>query len=478
MKKITLFLFTLSIYSIVFAQTEIDALRFAQQDILGSAKFSAMSGAYGALGADFSALSYNPAGLGLYQYSELSFTPNFSNTIATSYYSGNRAEDEHYKMGISNFGYVISSPKNDMQWKRINMAFGYNRLTNFSQRIYIIGENNASSLIDNFVANAQGNTINQLNEFADLLAWNTYLFDPKNNQDDGQYISNLNSSQNKTQEEMTKRIGSLGEYICALGTSFEERIYLGLTIGFPSIDFYEQSIYSEKQFADTAAHLDYFDFEEEYTTTGNGMNLKAGFIARVNDWIKIGGALHSPTVYEMHDEYASSLIVHWNDTLGTIKDDSPLGYFDYELRTPWKAIGSMAINLHKKGQISADIEIIDYSASKYNAHDYKFTEENNLIHTTFTKTYNMRVGGEWLLNPIKIRAGYALYGSPYKNNPDLEQSSYSFGMGIDKGSLVLDIAYILSEGQNQHNLYSADLVSPTNIITTNHNLLFTLGIRY
>ena len=46
------------------AQTEIDALRYSQADIVGTARFSAMAGAYGALGGDFTTLSYNPAGIG------------------------------------------------------------------------------------------------------------------------------------------------------------------------------------------------------------------------------------------------------------------------------------------------------------------------------------------------------------------------------------------------------------------------------
>ena len=44
---------------------------------MGTARFSAMAGAYGGLGADFTALSYNPAGIGFYQFSELIFTPQF-----------------------------------------------------------------------------------------------------------------------------------------------------------------------------------------------------------------------------------------------------------------------------------------------------------------------------------------------------------------------------------------------------------------
>ena len=91
---------------------------------------------------------------------------------------------------------MVSSSKSGNEWKRINLAFGYNKTTNYKKRTYISGENNSTSMIDNFVSNAQGNTIDNLNSFTELLAWNTYLIDPlisNNNIIDGAYISNSSS---------------------------------------------------------------------------------------------------------------------------------------------------------------------------------------------------------------------------------------------------------------------------------------------
>ena len=45
-----------------------------------------LSGAIGSLGGDFSCLSYNPAGLGMYQFTTKSlFSPSFSVNNTTSY---------------------------------------------------------------------------------------------------------------------------------------------------------------------------------------------------------------------------------------------------------------------------------------------------------------------------------------------------------------------------------------------------------
>ena len=107
---------------------------------------------------------------------------------------------------------------------------------------------------------------------------------------------------------------------------------MGATIGMPSIDYYEKSTYTESEFADTAAPLQSFDYDEELTTTGRGFNLKVGVITRLNDWIRVGGALHSPIFYDMEDEYSTAITAVWSDTLGTKYDSSPFGYFNYELK--------------------------------------------------------------------------------------------------------------------------------------------------
>ena len=363
MQRLLFTLLSVSLFYNSNAQTEIDALRYSQNNIVGTARFSAMAGAYGALGADFTTLSYNPAGIGFYQFSELTFTPSIGNAVATTYFGGEKNEDEKFHSNFSNFGYVVSSSKSGNEWKRINLAFGYNKTANYKKRTYISGENNSTSMIDNFVSNAQGNTIDNLNSFTELLAWNTYLFDPLDTIDNGNYISNLNSSLSKKQEKVINSNGSSGEYVFSVGTSYEDRIYLGATIGMPSINYYEKSTYTESEFTDTAAHLQSFDHDEELTTTGKGFNLKVGVITRLNDWIRVGGTLHSPTFYDMKDEYSTAITAVWSDTLGTKYDSSPFGYFNYELKTPWKAIGSVAININKQGLITADIEIVDYAGT-------------------------------------------------------------------------------------------------------------------
>ncbi len=51
-----------------------DVLRLSQYTYTGSARATAMGGAFGSLGADVSSMSLNPAGMGMYRTSEMIFT--------------------------------------------------------------------------------------------------------------------------------------------------------------------------------------------------------------------------------------------------------------------------------------------------------------------------------------------------------------------------------------------------------------------
>ena len=58
----------------IISQNIFDALRYSNDKVEGSARFSAMSGAFGALGGELSAVSINPAGSAIFSKGIASFT--------------------------------------------------------------------------------------------------------------------------------------------------------------------------------------------------------------------------------------------------------------------------------------------------------------------------------------------------------------------------------------------------------------------
>ncbi|UWX55711.1 UPF0164 family protein [Maribacter litopenaei] len=73
MKRIFTFI-TLFLCLIGSSQNINDVLRYGQEDLLGTARFQAMGGAFGALGGDMSALNINPAGSAVFNNSLLTLS--------------------------------------------------------------------------------------------------------------------------------------------------------------------------------------------------------------------------------------------------------------------------------------------------------------------------------------------------------------------------------------------------------------------
>jgi len=78
MKRLLFSFFILITWLTVQAQVPADALRFSTLDVLGTARTIGIGGGIGALGADFSVISTNPAGLAAFRRSEFTVTPSFS----------------------------------------------------------------------------------------------------------------------------------------------------------------------------------------------------------------------------------------------------------------------------------------------------------------------------------------------------------------------------------------------------------------
>lgn len=487
MKKTLLLFIGIICFGQIHAQNEIDALRYSQQNIFGTAKFNSMGGSFGCLGGDFSSLSYNPAGIAFYQNSELSFTPSFSMTEINSSLNGNKFSNNKFGSNISNFGFVASGTNQDEQWKRINLGFGWNQLADYDTRFYTETQNSTSSLAELLLEQAQGNTIENLNYWGSEPAFWSDLIDLEDNFvdtatgwyafDNGNYISHVNPISNKTQSKKVNSVGDMGEYVFSLGTSFEERVYFGATIGVPNVQYSEISKYTESNFSDTNQSLSSFNYDQELLAYGSGVNLKLGTIVRVGNNTKIGGAIHTPTYLSMEESYSTSITTNWNNG-DKITENSPIGYFTYQITTPWKAIASVSTIVNSQFLVNAEIERTDYSFTQFYSDSYQFTDENNIIKDNYSEATNIRLGGEANFHPFKLRAGYALYGSPYKNRPEYEMENYSAGAGIDFGGSFLDVSYSISKNSSEYSMYSPDTETSTILNNEKHYLFVTLGFRY
>lgn len=482
MKKIVILFLMLPLFGA--AQNEVDALRYSQLLYGGTARSVSMGGAFGALGSDFSALSSNPAGMGVYRSSEFMFTPTFSyNTSSAAYFDGT-LDDYKFRMNFSNIGLVAThNSGRDAGWKTTNFGIGYNRLADFNRYVKIEGKNDFNSMTDYFAALATGYKPGNFNMFAEGLAWDAYLIDPANS-DTTAYMSAL-ANRGQTQAKDINTKGGMGEYVFSLAGNYSDKLYIGGSLGIQSVRYVEYSEYTETASPDDTSGFKSFNYNNELKTTGAGFNFKFGVIFRPVDWVRLGGAVHTPTFFNLHDEYSSSIKSAFSDNFhgDGARIQSPSGFYDYELTTPFRAVGSLGFILGKIALVGMEYEYVDYSAARLRAEDYFFRTENNTIQTAYAATGNIKAGCEFRSGPLSIRAGYGFYGSPYVSssaNSKAIKTIYSAGFGIREESFYFDMAFVYSTVDEKYFLYDPSVinVSPANIKLSNYHLMSTFGFKF
>lgn len=490
MKKYSIVLSILMmIPGISLAQNEVDALRYSQVYFGGTARYSAMAGAFSAVGADISIMSTNPGALGLFRSSEFVFTPVYFRAKTSSEFYNSSYQDYRGNFNIGNTGFVYTMPVGQgglgSGFRFVQIGFGLNRLNNFHNRIIISGTNPDNSLLDAYVEYANGNQPDQLNEFDTRLAYETYLIDPM--EDNITYTNKAPLYEDGSiapvdQRKTIESSGYINEMDFSIATNYQDIIYFGATIGVPYIRYYEESSYQE--FNNVSSDTNYFD---QFTKTdwletrGSGINFKFGMVVRAADFLRIGAALHTPSYFRnLRDDYRSGITSYLNNG-ESYSWSSPQGAYNYKLETPLRAIGGFSLIFRQSGLLSAEYEYIDYSNAKLRASDYSFNEENNKINTIYSSSSIIRIGGEWKLGFFALRGGYAYYGSPYSGDiNDGRKQIFSGGFGYRSSTFYLDVAYNFLKSSEDYYLYeSANVfVEPALLENSAHRIMLSVGFKW
>lgn len=484
MKRISIFLsIALFSASILHAQNEDDALRYSRQYITGTARSVGMGGALGAVGGDFSSLSINPAGIGVYRSNVFTFSPSLTWNTTQTDFLGNKIDQTRYGMRIGNLGYVVTNNK-DKETGLISTSFGigYNQLNNFNQQTLMSGTNTSSSLLDNFT-NILNNHYSDRSQFYEDLAINLDLvpYDTVT----GKYFNDFEGKYGQLQQRKVRSTGYLGEYVFSMGANISHKVYFGATFGVQRVRYQRSFEHTEYDQNNNIDYTDKFIFNEDLLTRGYGVNLKLGVIARPVSFLRLGAAFHIPTFYFLNDRFTTDMQA-WYDPSTNLASDisrSPVLHYDYRLRTPSKFVGSAAVTVGKLGLLSVDYERVNYSKANLEGNDYGFIAENNTIGNNFKSTDNLRLGAEIrIASSGYIRGGYAIYGSPYKTpdpSADYKYSVVSGGIGIRNSDFFLDLAYANGLSKEAYYMYVPQMNSSPSINKSAlSNVIMTIGFKF
>jgi long-subunit fatty acid transport protein len=460
-----------------FAQNDIDAMRYSQLTFGGTARFASMGGSMGAIGGDISTLSFNPAGIAVFRKTELSITPSVYSSGTSSTYNGNTSSDRKLNFNLGNIGIVGTVRLKDTTsgWQSVNFGIGYNRTNNFHNRIDIKGESRTSSLLDVYVANANGHEAADFDGFSTGLAWTTYLFNPDST---GINYFHVIPNYGQTQRKSTETKGAMGEGVFSFGGNYKEKLLVGATLGVVKARYEEETVYEETDTEDTIKYFQSFKYVQNLASSGTGVNFKVGMIVKPNDWLRIGAAVHTPTATRFTDNYSS----YMESDLDTAvyADSSAEGSFRYTVTSPYRIIGSVGFIIKKIALINLEYEYLDYSYAQLNSHPNVFSDVNASIRTKYTSTGNLRAGAEVRLDPIALRVGYALYGSPFRNGDNVNaiRTSFSGGIGYRVNNFFADFAYVRTNYTETNYLYDPSISNPVRNNYKNSSFMLTLGVRF
>ncbi len=465
------------------AQSHVDALRYSQPIIGGTARSISMGGAFGALGGDFSTLSTNPAGLAVYRSSEFTFSPEFYYNNTSSRYFGTERDEGKFNFNFSNLGYVANFNVDNDVLTAVNFGIGFNRIANFHSEMTMSGVNDETTLADYMAAD--GNDYG-LWDFGSGMFWDGYVIDGSdgdyyiNDSEDG-FVDSTGAFYPTKQQKAVSERGRINEWAFSLGLNFSHRVYVGITLGVHSLDFHQdQSWYeSDANYPD----YEYFDYNQYLDVTGTGYTAKFGAIVRPVNFLRLGAAIDLPVTYNISETYNASL---WSAFTNETYTPGYSLQSNYNVITPAKFIGSAAFILGKTLIVSSDFEFMDYSSMRMRSDDYDLSDVNEDIEEIYQASLNAKLGAEARFDNLYFRGGFGYYGSPYastEENSDSFQLSYSCGFGIRDDNFFFDVAYQYVTYDYREYQYSVTIGNTNyapvaNIDKRNSRLTTTFGFKF
>ncbi|MDR2563215.1 MAG: hypothetical protein LBC98_04665 [Prevotellaceae bacterium] len=484
---------------LIKAQTIEDFLLFSTHEYQATARFSGMGGAFNALGGDFGTLSTNPAGIGMYRSSEISFTPAVSSNKTTTSYLGTSINDTRVRFGIANMGsvstWVTGSEKGLVSY---SFGLGYNKLMEFHKYAPLTGNNSTSSILDQYldVANSsfsydhQGEIRDESESYIYLASrfpveqWtavaavrNRLVNNPDPDIDLYEVI--LQNGDRVNQDRFVSQSGSTGEYVFSAGANISNTFYFGATVGLQDLSFDKKLSFREQAVAGNASLYVSNQSNEYYHTEGTGVNLKLGAIFKPVDAFRVALAFHTPTWYSMESSYSFDMIS--NTGSGTYSTNSPYAdIYQYRFQSPYRFEAGIACLIGKYGLISLDYELAGYKSMKIRD-DWNSQWSQDLTrsaNTAFVNSSNLRIGAEAFLGyGMMIRGGFNYYQAPYSiDADDFERYAYSGGIGYRGKYFFADFAYVLNTGKY---FYFPHAFSATAVEQEDRSrIMLTLGLKF
>lgn len=445
----------------------LDISRYSESDMNGTARFKGMSGAFGAVGGDLSSLKINPAGGAIFTYNQASFSMSLANKSNKINYMNNRESKSYTGLDVGQVGAIFVFNSNDPSatMKKFTVGINYENTKNLYNDYNVLGTGQTNSLGEYFLqlANAARVPHQAVTGKGDqgylssgymagypgqqtYLAYQSFILNEEKK--DGEYISNFGSNTDTyTQGKYVSTSGYNSKFSGNFSAQLGDRIYVGGNLNLHLFDFTQSSRAFEVNHANDLEKgtVNTISYSNHLYTYGTGFSFNLGVIGQITDELRAGVAYESPTWYSLRNELS-----HGIETRSAEIEETTWLYPDvvnifnrYNLKTPAKYTGSLAYVFNKRGLISVDYAIKDYSNNRFKPKNDEVYQAVNSFYSAEMKTASeVRIGGEYRINRVSLRGGYRFEESPYKDAKYMSDlNSFSAGIGYEFGDSRLDLAY-------------------------------------
>ena len=484
--------------SYVAGQTTADAYRYSSEELNGTARYRAMSGAFGALGGDMSALSINPAGSAVFLNSFATITLDHRNSENSVNYFNGFSTNERSDFNFSQAGGVLVFQGNaDNPWRKFTLGINFSETNNFDDNFIARGTSNTS--IDEYflgyaedvpldlLETIEGESVTDLYTFLGenegfgtqqaMLGYQAYIIDPVSTDLENTSYTSTIAGGNFAQNYALASTGMNGKLSFNFATQYQDFLYLGANLNSHFLNYNSTTLFTESN-NNSGSNTTYVEFENNLSTTGDGFSFQLGAIAKVNQNVRLGASYESPTWYNVREETTQYLETdHTVEGTTVVNPNAVNIYPDYTLKTPGKLTGSLALLFGGNGLISFDYSYKDYTNMEFRpVNDPDFSIQNQDISDNFQAVSSYRFGGEYRIQGWSLRGGYRFEGSPYKDQGNIgEVMGYSGGLGYNFGTVRLDLAYNKTEYSESRELYNVGLTNAADIDREISNFVISLS---
>jgi long-subunit fatty acid transport protein len=334
------------LWNLGFSQTEVDAYRLSYLGLGYGARSLGMGTAYAAVANDFSAVYWNPAGLGQIQINEISLGLSHMSLDNTSTLFGTKESFSNSGTKFNTFGLVYPFP---VTRGSLVFAIGYGRENDFTGALGFHGFNFQSSTI--------------------------------------KYPDNVDMS------GKILKSGGINDWVLAGAIQAAKNLYVGLSVNFISGSYSYNRHYTE---TDTKDHYFLDEYVQKYTVEEDigGFTGRIGMLYEFkNHNGRFGINIKFPTYYTVRRDYTIDETEYYPDS--TIYYLPLNGSPEYNLTTPFVFNAGISYTFGDL-MLAGDIDFTDWTQMEFsNTTDPDLINENTYIKEDFKSTVNYRVGAEY-----------------------------------------------------------------------------------